>query len=155
MSPEQALVRLQKDRAMLRRRLGLSKPGELERGDEADIIAAELERETLFTNRERWLAELGRIDDALDRLHAGEWGICTTCEGSIALARLAANPAAARCVRCEEAREQQESKLGPAPPLRIQRVIDDEVPPPPEPEGRAPVDVEPSVPPISELEETC
>jgi DnaK suppressor protein len=48
---------------------------------------------------------LARIDAALRRLEAGTYGICGDCDQPIASERLRALPFAARCRRCEEARE--------------------------------------------------
>ena len=48
---------------------------------------------------------LARIDAALRRLEAGTCGICGDCDQPIASERLRALPFAARCRRCEEARE--------------------------------------------------
>jgi DnaK suppressor protein len=48
---------------------------------------------------------LSRIDKALRRLDAGEYGICTECSREIAAARLRALPFAVRCLACEAERE--------------------------------------------------
>lgn len=40
------------------------------------------------------------IDEALARLDAGTYGICTTCGGEVGVDRLAARPAARTCIRC-------------------------------------------------------
>jgi DnaK suppressor protein len=50
---------------------------------------------------------LTRIDQALVRLDAGEYGSCFECAGEIAERRLRALPFAVRCLACEERREQQ------------------------------------------------
>src|SRR5207253_2657809 len=47
---------------------------------------------------------LSAVDDALDRLHRGAYGICERCGESIAAERLEAQPAAATCIRCAVAR---------------------------------------------------
>jgi DnaK suppressor protein len=46
-----------------------------------------------------------RIDAALARLEAGQYGLCTECGADISEARLRALPFAVRCVDCEESRE--------------------------------------------------
>jgi DnaK suppressor protein len=48
---------------------------------------------------------LGQIVDALHRLQAGRYGICTTCEDSIEPQRLHVLPEAARCFACAHAAE--------------------------------------------------
>lgn len=51
------------------------------------------------TERRRQL-ELRRIDAALLRLAADEYGYCLRCDEPIAAARLDVDPAAALCIRC-------------------------------------------------------
>ena len=48
-----------------------------------------------------------RIDEALVRLDAGEYGSCFQCGREISERRLRALPFAVRCQACEERREQQ------------------------------------------------
>lgn len=50
-------------------------------------------------------AELAQIDAALRRLDDDTFGDCLDCDEPIAVARLEANPTAARCVGCESVRE--------------------------------------------------
>jgi DnaK suppressor protein len=62
---------------------------------------------TLAFERQRVAALLGHarerlaaIDAALDRLRAGNYGVCTRCGQPIGQDRLAARPAALTCIRC-------------------------------------------------------
>jgi RNA polymerase-binding transcription factor DksA len=48
-----------------------------------------------------------RIDEALVRLDAGEYGSCFECAGEISERRLRALPFAVRCRACEERREEE------------------------------------------------
>lgn len=50
---------------------------------------------------------LRRVQEALVRLDAGEYGYCAECSGEIAEGRLRALPFAVRCTACEESHEQQ------------------------------------------------
>ena len=50
--------------------------------------------------------ELDQVDQALARLDAGEYGLCTGCEEPIAEARLKALPYATLCIQCAEEAEQ-------------------------------------------------
>ena len=61
---------------------------------------------------------LTRIDEALVRLDAGQYGSCRECESEIAERRLRALPFAVRCQTCEERREQAQ---GPARQLAPRR----------------------------------
>lgn len=53
---------------------------------------------------------LVRIDEALVRLDAGQYGSCRECERGISERRLRALPFAVRCQACEERREQQQGR---------------------------------------------
>ena len=46
--------------------------------------------------------QLRMVEEALDRLNAGDYGICPACDQPIAEKRLQALPWARYCVRCEE-----------------------------------------------------
>jgi DnaK suppressor protein len=46
--------------------------------------------------------QLRQIQEALDRLELGEYGVCLSCEDSIPAKRLHAVPWAKYCVRCQE-----------------------------------------------------
>jgi len=46
--------------------------------------------------------QLRQIQEALDRLQLGEYGICLSCEEPIAAKRLHALPWAKYCVKCQE-----------------------------------------------------
>jgi RNA polymerase-binding transcription factor DksA len=49
--------------------------------------------------------ELLDVEHALERLRGGNYGICTDCNASIPAARLAAWPAATRCLPCQQRHE--------------------------------------------------
>jgi DnaK suppressor protein len=49
---------------------------------------------------QRSAAELARIDAALARIDAGDYGDCLHCEEEIAPARLRIDPAATLCIQC-------------------------------------------------------
>lgn len=42
------------------------------------------------------------VDEALDRMQTGEYGVCLRCEETISAKRLAVVPWAKYCVRCQE-----------------------------------------------------
>jgi len=46
--------------------------------------------------------QLRLIEEALDRMDAGDYGVCLSCEEPIPAKRLAAVPWARYCVRCQE-----------------------------------------------------
>jgi DnaK suppressor protein len=51
---------------------------------------------------------LARIDEALDRVNEGHYGLCESCGAEISEARLSALPFALRCTHCEERKEDAE-----------------------------------------------
>lgn len=72
----------------------------------------------LRLNKIEW-ETLRLIDEALDRLQAGDFGTCLRCEEPISPKRLKALPWAKYCVKCQErlARRDQESARDEAPDL--------------------------------------
>jgi DnaK suppressor protein len=68
----------------------------LPRGDAFDLGATLGEREA---------AELQAIEQALQRLADGSYGLCLQCGTAIPAARLHAQPTAERCVGCQAAAE--------------------------------------------------
>jgi RNA polymerase-binding transcription factor DksA len=49
--------------------------------------------------------ELEAIDEALQRMQDGSYGVCVTCRRDIRLERLQAVPHAATCIRCQREAE--------------------------------------------------
>jgi DnaK suppressor protein len=49
--------------------------------------------------------ELAQIEDALERIRQGRYGLCDGCEQEIPLARLQAVPYALRCINCQRESE--------------------------------------------------
>lgn len=76
--------------------LDQSRVGRLSRIDAIQDQAMALE-----TDRRRTIA-LQRIDSALKRLDAGEYGTCVRCGEEIEPARLTLDPAATICIDCAE-----------------------------------------------------
>jgi RNA polymerase-binding transcription factor len=71
-------------------------------GDEAlaDLLADVGEAEVT-----RDLGELRALESALKRVADGTYGLCVDCGGEIPLARLHAQPAAERCLSCQQRHE--------------------------------------------------
>ena len=70
----------------------------------ADAMAAQ---DITLVSRD--LAELANVEQALARIADASYGECVDCGSAIPFARLAAYPAARRCVACQEAAEKRES----------------------------------------------
>ena len=73
-------------------------------GDGA-LAEAEFERDVAGAGQVR--AALTAIVAAERRLANGEYGLCEGCGNAIGFARLEAQPAASRCVRCQELEEKR------------------------------------------------
>jgi RNA polymerase-binding protein DksA len=58
--------------------------------------------DTNLAEIDRDAGELQRIDGALRRLADGSYGVCISCGQDIPKLRLAAEPTATRCVKCQE-----------------------------------------------------
>jgi DnaK suppressor protein len=70
--------------------------------DEVDEIQANERREIGFATRELLVERVNRIAAALERVDAGEYGLCVECGENIAPARLQALPEVTTCVRCQD-----------------------------------------------------
>jgi DnaK suppressor protein len=71
-------------------------------GDYGDM-SHQSEQEWLFVNRNRATSsELSLIENALQRIKDGTYGICSHCEQPISRQRLRAVPWAKYCIQCQE-----------------------------------------------------
>jgi RNA polymerase-binding transcription factor len=76
--------------------------------DDFEMADACVQGDTEFALLQMRAETLRRIEEALVRLDAGEYGTCVECDGEISEPRLQALPFAVRCTRCEEGREQKQ-----------------------------------------------
>ena len=74
--------------------------------DTYDIASDERDREINLLLGDRERKKLEQVDDALQRLEAGEYGECEECGGEIAAGRLEAMPFSRLCVTCQGEFEQ-------------------------------------------------
>lgn len=72
-------------------------------GDEALVITMEKLQNSL---QKADVDELRLIDDAINRMDRGEYGVCIDCGEHISEKRLETFPYAARCIACQETFEQ-------------------------------------------------
>ena len=80
----------------------------LQDGD--DDTQRDAEREVDFARTDRDAVSLTEIDQALQRLAGGNFGLCTDCGDEIPLERLQLAPQALRCVACESLLERDRPK---------------------------------------------
>lgn len=76
--------------------------------DEIDQASAEYNQSFIFRLRDREKYYLSKIEKALRKIDAAEFGICEACEEDIALKRLEARPVTTLCIRCKEEQEMEE-----------------------------------------------
>ena len=68
-------------------------------------IDAIQQQQMALANQQQTRQLLKHVELALQRIEAGEYGVCVRCEEPIALARLQAQPAATLCIECQSAAE--------------------------------------------------
>lgn len=73
--------------------------------DAGDESVADMLTDIEMAAVDRDVGELREVESALLRLREDTYGVCADCGEPIDYARLKAQPAAARCVRCQERRE--------------------------------------------------
>jgi RNA polymerase-binding transcription factor len=94
--------------------------GEAERtaqgmGDEADGFpdptdrgSLESERNLMLRIRDRERKLLSKIQEALERIEDGSFGLCEECDEAISLERLKARPVTTLCIGCKADQEERE-----------------------------------------------
>lgn len=89
-------------------------------GDEIDAAIATEQAELSSQMASFESRELARIEHALEKLRAGRYGRCETCDKPIAPVRLKALPYATECIACarrEERRGAPAGTSGPSSPV--------------------------------------
>jgi DnaK suppressor protein len=80
--------------------------------DEMDLASSEYLQSFQFRLRGRERTFLDKIDKALVKIEAGDFGICEGCSERIATKRLEARPETNLCIKCKEEQEREESQFG-------------------------------------------
>ena len=76
--------------------------------DPTDRASAETDRNFLLRIRDRERKLITKIDEALQRIKNGEFGVCESCGGEISTKRLKARPVTTFCIDCKTEAEQKE-----------------------------------------------
>jgi DnaK suppressor protein len=88
---------------------GLANPnGQETFPDVSDQASAEAEQNFSMRIREREQRLVKKIDEALERMNQGVYGICERCEEEIPYPRLKARPVTTLCINCKTLEEQEE-----------------------------------------------
>ncbi len=80
--------------------------------DPTDRAALESDRNFLLRIRDRERKLLSKIEDALQRIEDGTYGICDACGEEISEERLKARPVTTLCIDCKKRQEAQEKARG-------------------------------------------
>lgn len=78
----------------------------------ADMGSDTMEREQSFIAVQRDGMTLQQINDALDRIEKGVYGICQGCQATIPRERLEFIPQACYCIQCQSAQETKMPEWG-------------------------------------------
>ena len=76
--------------------------------DPNDRAIAEYESAFSFRMRERNGWHIRKIEESLERLEDGTYGICEECEEEISEGRLEARPVTTLCIDCKRVQEENE-----------------------------------------------
>jgi DnaK suppressor protein len=79
-------------------------------GDEADLASAHISQTQALNQRDKFLAKIKDIDDALGRLENGTYGICEETEEDIEDKRLIAIPWTRLSLEGAEVREREQKR---------------------------------------------
>jgi len=89
----------------------------------ADLGSETFERSKDFSLRENALITLNKIEDALDRMERGMYGICERCGRAIPMERLEAIPLTTLCIDCR-------GEMEKVPDRRLRPIEEDVILPP-------------------------
>lgn len=78
--------------------------------DLADVASSTFEREKGLALESSVQAMLTQVEEALDRIEEGTYGICQRCGDPIDTARLRVLPYATLCIRCKELEEKSPAR---------------------------------------------
>jgi DnaK suppressor protein len=102
-------------RLALLRQAGISLPDRQDQiisPDTTDQAQAEMDRNFLLRLKEREQKLIKKIDQAVERIDNGTFGICRGCGNEIPLPRLKARPVTDLCIECKTRQEQDETIRG-------------------------------------------
>jgi DnaK suppressor protein len=78
--------------------------------DPSDRASMESNRNSILRIRDRERKLIFKIQEALQRLDAGEFGICEQCGEEIGIERLKARPVTTLCIECKSNQEVEEKR---------------------------------------------
>ncbi len=76
--------------------------------DDMDFASTQVDQGITLRLRGREKILLKKIEEALQRIDAGEFGVCEECSEDIGTKRLEARPVTTLCIRCKQEQERKE-----------------------------------------------
>jgi len=83
-------------------------PSELNFPDMGDQATAETDRNFILRLRDRERMLLKKIEETIERIDGGEYGMCQECGIEIGIKRLQARPVTTLCIDCKARQEEEE-----------------------------------------------
>ena len=83
-------------------------PDKINFPDVTDQASAEVDKNFAIRLRERERKLLKKIDEALERIEKGTFGICDGCGEEIGYSRIKARPVTTYCIECKTQQEENE-----------------------------------------------
>jgi DnaK suppressor protein len=83
-------------------------PDETALSELGDQASAEIDRNFILRLRDRERKLLKKIEEAIDQIDRGEYGICEACGQEITVKRLEARPVTTMCIDCKTEQEEEE-----------------------------------------------
>ncbi len=80
--------------------------------DPTDRAALESDRNFVLRIRDRERKLISKIQEALERIEDGSYGICDSCGEEIGVKRLLARPVTTQCFECKQRQEATEKARG-------------------------------------------
>ncbi|MCA9772890.1 MAG: RNA polymerase-binding protein DksA [Myxococcales bacterium] len=78
--------------------------------DPTDRATHEANRNFTLRIRDRERKLISKIQEAMERIEQGTFGVCERCGGEIGIARLKVRPVTTLCIDCKEEQERQEKR---------------------------------------------
>lgn len=76
--------------------------------DDVDLATSDMAQSMRMRLRNREVLYLKKVNEALDRIDQGIFGLCESCDEPIEIKRLEARPTATLCIACKEEEEKKE-----------------------------------------------
>jgi len=80
--------------------------------DPTDRASLEADRNFLLRIRDRERKLIMKIQEALERIDSGTFGVCESCGEKIGMKRLEARPVTTLCIECKRVQEEEERMRG-------------------------------------------